>query len=103
MPRAPGARRHRRTRPPTDRRPPSIWKHASRPCWASHSDPELLAPEGVGCVRFMGRRIRAYVMGRFRNQLLVLIIGLIVVTQSVTLVAVLARVETSVAARAEEQ
>src|SRR5262245_8745025 len=30
--------------------------------------------------------IRAYVMGSFRNQLLVLIIGLIVVTQSVTLI-----------------
>lgn len=42
-------------------------------------------------------------MGSFRNQLLVLIIGLIVVTQSVTLIAVLARVENSVAARAGEQ
>ena len=42
-------------------------------------------------------------MGSFRNQLLVLIIGLIVVTQSVTLVAVLARVANSVEARAGEQ
>jgi diguanylate cyclase (GGDEF)-like protein len=42
-------------------------------------------------------------MGSFRNQLLVLIIGLIVVTQSVTLIAVLARVENSVEARAGEQ
>lgn len=42
-------------------------------------------------------------MGSFRNQLLALIIGLIVVTQSVTLIAVLARVEGSVAGRAIEQ
>jgi diguanylate cyclase (GGDEF)-like protein len=42
-------------------------------------------------------------MGTFRNQLLVLIIGLIVVTQSVTLIAVLARVESSVEVRAGEQ
>src|SRR5262245_41830659 len=42
-------------------------------------------------------------MGSFRNQLLALIIGLIVVTQSVTLVAVLARVASSVEARAGEQ
>ncbi|HVY81432.1 MAG TPA: cache domain-containing protein, partial [Steroidobacteraceae bacterium] len=42
-------------------------------------------------------------MGTFRNQLLALIIGLIAVTQSVTLVAVLARVERSVEARAGEQ
>jgi hypothetical protein len=39
-------------------------------------------------------------MGSFRNQLLVLIIGLVVVTQSVTLVAVLARVENTVEGRA---
>jgi hypothetical protein len=42
-------------------------------------------------------------MGSFRNQLLALIIGLIIVTQSVTLIAVLARVEGSVAQRATEQ
>jgi diguanylate cyclase (GGDEF)-like protein len=42
-------------------------------------------------------------MGSFRNQLLVLIIGLIVVTQSVTLIAVLARVAGSVESRAVEQ
>ncbi len=39
-------------------------------------------------------------MGSFRNRLLVLIIGLVVVTQSVTLVAVLARVESTVEGRA---
>ncbi len=39
-------------------------------------------------------------MGSFRNRLLVLIIGLVVVTQSVTLIAVLARVETTVEGRA---
>src|SRR4029079_19655098 len=44
--------------------------------------------------------IRADAMGSFRNRLLVLIIGLIVVTQSVTLVAVLARVEQTVEDRA---
>jgi diguanylate cyclase (GGDEF)-like protein len=44
--------------------------------------------------------IRADEMGSFRNQLLVLIIGLVVVTQSVTLVAVLARVENTVEGRA---
>ena len=42
-------------------------------------------------------------MGSFRNRLLVLIIGLVVVTQSVTLVAVLARVERTVEGRAVEQ
>ena len=39
-------------------------------------------------------------MGSFRNRLLVLIIGLVVVTQSVTLIAVLARVEHTVEGRA---
>jgi diguanylate cyclase (GGDEF)-like protein len=39
-------------------------------------------------------------MGSFRNRLLVLIIGLVVVTQSVTLIAVLARVESTVEERA---
>ncbi len=39
-------------------------------------------------------------MGSFRNRLLVLIIGLVVVTQSVTLIAVLARVEQTVEGRA---
>ncbi len=42
-------------------------------------------------------------MGSFRNRLLVLIIGLVIATQSVTLIAVLARVEGSVADRAAEQ
>jgi diguanylate cyclase (GGDEF)-like protein len=44
--------------------------------------------------------IRADAMGSFRNRLLVLIIGLVVVTQSVTLIAVLARVEQTVEGRA---
>ena len=44
--------------------------------------------------------IRADAMGSFRNRLLVLIIGLVVVTQSVTLIAVLARVESTVEGRA---
>jgi diguanylate cyclase (GGDEF)-like protein len=44
--------------------------------------------------------IRADEMGSFRNRLLVLIIGLVVITQSVTLVAVLARVENTVEGRA---
>src|SRR5215510_4104546 len=42
-------------------------------------------------------------MGSFRNRLLVLIIALVVVTQSVTLIAVLARVESTVEGRAAEQ
>ncbi|MEP7242633.1 MAG: EAL domain-containing protein [Gammaproteobacteria bacterium] len=42
-------------------------------------------------------------MGSFRNRLLVLIIALVTVTQSVTLVAVLARVEGTVEDRAAEQ
>ena len=42
-------------------------------------------------------------MGSFRNRLLVLIIGLVVITQSVTLIAVLARVERTVEGRAVEQ
>src|SRR5262245_2722116 len=44
--------------------------------------------------------IRADAMGSFRNRLLVLITGLVVVTQSVTLIAVLARVEQTVKDRA---
>jgi diguanylate cyclase (GGDEF)-like protein len=39
-------------------------------------------------------------MGSFRNRLLALIIGLVVITQSVTLIAVLARVESTVEGRA---
>ncbi len=39
-------------------------------------------------------------MGSFRNRLLALIIGLVVITQSVTLIAVLARVENTVEGRA---
>lgn len=42
-------------------------------------------------------------MGSFRNRLLVLIIALVVATQSVTLIAVLARVEGTVEGRAAEQ
>jgi diguanylate cyclase (GGDEF)-like protein len=42
-------------------------------------------------------------MGSFRNRLLVLIISLVIVTQSVTLIAVLARVEGTVEGRAAEQ
>jgi diguanylate cyclase (GGDEF)-like protein len=48
----------------------------------------------------MARRIRAYVVGSFRNRLLALIIGLVVVTQTVTLIAVLARTSRDVQARA---
>lgn len=42
-------------------------------------------------------------MGSFRNRLLALIIGLVVLTQTVTLIAVLARTAGDVQARAEEQ
>jgi hypothetical protein len=42
-------------------------------------------------------------MGSFRNRLLVLIIGLVVVTQTVTLAAVLASTRRNVEARAAEQ
>jgi diguanylate cyclase (GGDEF)-like protein len=42
-------------------------------------------------------------MGSFRNRLLALIIGLVIATQSVTLIAVLARVEGTVENRAAEQ
>ncbi len=42
-------------------------------------------------------------MGSFRNRLLALIIGLVVLTQTVTLIAVLARTAGDVRARAEEQ
>ncbi len=42
-------------------------------------------------------------MGSFRNRLLVLIIGLVIVTQTVTLLAVLARTERNVRARAADQ
>lgn len=42
-------------------------------------------------------------MGSFRNQLLVVIIGLVCVTQTVTLIAVLARTEHSVQERAAKQ
>src|SRR5690242_20178146 len=42
-------------------------------------------------------------MRSFRNRLLVLIIGLVIVTQTVTLIAVLARTERNVEARAAEQ
>ncbi|MGB6450028.1 MAG: diguanylate cyclase, partial [Steroidobacteraceae bacterium] len=42
-------------------------------------------------------------MGSFRNRLLALIIGLVVLTQTVTLIAVLARTAGDVKARAEEQ
>src|SRR5215469_10006088 len=50
-----------------------------------------------------GRPIRAAFMGRFRNRLLVLIIGLVVVTQTVTLAAVLLSTRRTVEARAAEQ
>ena len=42
-------------------------------------------------------------MSSFRKRLLVLIIGLVIVTQTVTLLAVLARTEKNVEARAAEQ
>ena len=42
-------------------------------------------------------------MGSFRNRLLVLIIGLVVVTQSVTTIAVLARVKETVEGRAADE
>ncbi len=42
-------------------------------------------------------------MGSFRNRLLALIIGLVILTQTVTLIAVLARTAGDVKARAEEQ
>ena len=42
-------------------------------------------------------------MGSFRNRLLVVIIGLVCVTQTVTLIAVLARTEHSVQERAAKQ
>jgi diguanylate cyclase len=51
----------------------------------------------------MGRAIRAGFMGSFRKRLLVLIIGLVVVTQTVTLAAVLASTRRTVEARASEQ
>ncbi|HVQ17349.1 MAG TPA: hypothetical protein VMS40_27285, partial [Vicinamibacterales bacterium] len=47
--------------------------------------------------------IRADAMGSFRNRLLVLIIGLVVVTQSVTTLAVLARVKETVEGRAADE
>jgi len=42
-------------------------------------------------------------MGSFRNRLLAVIIGLVCVTQTVTLIAVLARTEHSVVERAAKQ
>ena len=51
----------------------------------------------------MGRHIRAGFMGSFRKRLLVLIIGLVIVTQTVTLAAVLASTRSTVEARAAEQ
>src|SRR6516165_9393374 len=50
-----------------------------------------------------GRPIRAAFMGRFRNRLLVLIIGLVIVTQTVTLAAVLISTRRTVEARAAEE
>src|ERR1700747_2470596 len=50
-----------------------------------------------------GRPIRAAFMGSFRNRLLVLIIGLVIVTQTVTLAAVLLSTRRTVEARAAEQ
>src|SRR5215469_3329689 len=50
-----------------------------------------------------GCPIRAAFMGRFRNRLLVLIIGLVIVTQTVTLAAVLLSTRRTVEARAAEQ
>jgi diguanylate cyclase len=51
----------------------------------------------------MGQAIRAGFMGSFRKRLLVLIIGLVIVTQTVTLAAVLASTRGTVEARAAEQ
>jgi diguanylate cyclase len=51
----------------------------------------------------MGRAIRAGFMGSFRKRLLVLIIGLVIVTQTVTLAAVLVSTRNTVEARAGEQ
>ena len=51
----------------------------------------------------MGQGIRAGFMGSFRKRLLVLIIGLVIVTQTVTLAAVLASTRGTVEARAAEQ
>jgi diguanylate cyclase len=51
----------------------------------------------------MGQGIRAGFMGSFRKRLLVLIIGLVIVTQTVTLAAVLASTRSTVEARAAEQ
>src|SRR6201987_3299925 len=50
-----------------------------------------------------GCPIRAAFMGRFRNRLLVLIIGLVIVTQTVTLAAVLLSTRRTVEARAAAQ
>src|SRR6516165_10646050 len=50
-----------------------------------------------------GGLIRAAFMGSFRNRLLVLIIGLVIVTQTVTLAAVLLSTRRTVEARAAEQ
>src|SRR6266478_9159962 len=49
------------------------------------------------------QHIRADLMGSFRKRLLVLIIGLVIVTQTVTLAAVLASTRRTVEARAAEQ
>jgi diguanylate cyclase len=51
----------------------------------------------------MAHGIRAGFMGSFRKRLLVLIIGLVIVTQTVTLAAVLASTRATVEARAAEQ
>jgi hypothetical protein len=67
------------------------------------SVPHQIARACMGrCVPSMFH-IRADTMGSFRNRLLVLIIGLVIVTQSVTLIAVLARVEQTVAGRASDE
>src|SRR5215467_8661039 len=68
-------------------------------CASSHSHTGLLALPAGRCVPSMFH-IRADAMVSFRNRLLVLIIGLVVITQSVTLIAVLARVEQTVEGRA---
>src|SRR5262249_16400711 len=81
-------------------RPCSVARACLNPaCGRSQSCTGFLAASASRCLRYVAV-IRVASMGSFRKRLLVLIIGLVVVTQTVTLAAVLASTAHTVEGRA---
>src|ERR1700685_3081713 len=88
------------------RAPARPWRAERRPKWAGlvpEGSFPLFGPRGTPACLLRCKTYSGAPMGSFRKRLLVLIIGLVIVTQTVTLAAVLVSTRRTVETRAAEQ